>query len=144
MNRCTLYKTSVSGYFVTPSDDQYLIITKKINDRKGESIALCNLGTAYFLLDDLELAIEYYQKSLTIVREIGDRLGEGKCLNNLGKIFFSFNQLKKAEKFLHDAIVIWENIRVELVSDADKISIFETQVFAYLLLQKGKRNCRIT
>ncbi|MEH2244461.1 CHAT domain-containing tetratricopeptide repeat protein [Nostoc sp.] len=115
---------------------QSLIILQKICDRKGLCIALGNLGSAHSSLGESKLRINYYQKSLTIAREIGDCIKQGKCLHNLGLILLSNNQLTEAEANLSEAIQIWENIRLELANDADKISIFETQSVTYTLLQK--------
>lgn len=127
---CKKHKLALDYY------QQCLLITQKIDDRKGELIALCNLGSVYYLLEEFESAIESYQKSIIIAKEIGDNLEEGKILNNLGNILLRIDKLESAEKVLHNAIQIWENIRFGLVRDTHKISIFETQLFTYLLLQK--------
>ncbi|MCC2695758.1 CHAT domain-containing protein [Nodularia sp. LEGE 04288] len=127
---CGEYRLAIDFY------QQYLMITQKINDRKGELIALCNLGTTYSLLEEFKLAITYFQKSIAIAKKNGNSIEQGKIFNNLGVIFFRINQLTKAQKVLYNAIHIWESVRLDLVIDTHKISIFETQSFTYLILQE--------
>ncbi len=71
-----------------------------------------------------------------IKQEIGDRNGEGISLNNLGLAFLKKGDLIKAEKNLRSAIEVWESIRQPINSDTNKVSIFDTQVDAYRLLQQ--------
>ena len=60
-----------------------LLIVRKIEDRKNESEALCNMGKAYATLDETHKAIEYYEQSLEIARKIEYRRGEGDALFNM-------------------------------------------------------------
>ncbi len=61
----------------------------------------------------------------------------GQSLNNLGLVLYKKGQLKEAERTLRDGIQVWESQGARLDgSDADKISIIETQATTYRLLQK--------
>jgi hypothetical protein len=46
---------------------------RALEDRVTESIHLCNLGSAHYLLGDSRRAIEYHELNLMIAREVGDR-----------------------------------------------------------------------
>src|SRR4028118_1286121 len=73
---------------------------------------------------------------MEIAVESGDGVGESISLNNLGNTFLQTHQLAEAETALCASIAIHETLRSELVSNDHKVSIFETQVSAYLLLQQ--------
>src|SRR4028118_1026654 len=73
---------------------------------------------------------------MEIAVESGDGVGESISLNNLGNTFLQTHQLAEAETALCASIAIHETLRSELVSNDHKVSIFETQVFAYRLLQQ--------
>ncbi|MEP6516674.1 CHAT domain-containing protein [Microcoleus vaginatus] len=116
--------------------EQSLDISREIGDRVGEAHSLGNLGNAHQSLEQYHRAIEFHQQSLDISREIEYRVGESFSLNNLGNTFLQTHQLAEAEKALRASIAIHETIRSELVSNDHKVSIFETQISAYRLLQK--------
>ncbi|MEG5042856.1 MULTISPECIES: hypothetical protein [unclassified Microcoleus] len=79
--------------------------------------------------------IEYTQQLLAIARSIKDRQSEGKALNNLGLALASSGNLPAAEKTLLDSIKVLESLRAGL-DDANKVSIFETQISSYVTLQQ--------
>jgi len=54
----------------------------------------------------------------------------------LGNTFLQTHQLAEAETALRASIAIDENLRSELVSNDHKVSIFETQISPYRLLQQ--------
>ncbi|MEG4277477.1 CHAT domain-containing tetratricopeptide repeat protein [Microcoleus sp. MON1_C1] len=116
--------------------EQYLEISREIGDRQGEAASLGNLGNAYDSLGQYHRAIEFHQQYLVISREIGYRVGESISLNNLGNTFLQTHQLAEAETALRASIAIRETLRSELVSNDHKVSIFETQISAYRLLQQ--------
>jgi len=115
---------------------QSLRIKQEIGDRNGQGISLHNLGNAYFSMGDYSTAIDYQQQSLATAREIGDRLGEWLSLNDLGKVFLKTNQLVDAEEKFRAALEICETLRSSLVNSDHQVSLFETQVNTYRLLQK--------
>ena len=115
---------------------QALTIYREIENREGEANSLGNLGIAYGFLGQFDTAIEFLEQCLVILREIGYRVGESFFLKNLGNTFLQTHQLAEAEKALPDSIAIYETLRSELVSNDHKVSIFETQISAYRLLQQ--------
>ena len=124
------YKRAIDFY------KQSLVIQRKINNSLGEAASLGNLGHAYSSLGDYNQAIDFHQQSLVIQRKIGNLLGESISLNNLGNTLFTINQFPEAEAKLRASITIHETMRYKLVENDHKVSIFETQVSAYRLLQK--------
>ncbi|MEO1348842.1 MAG: tetratricopeptide repeat protein [Cyanobacteria bacterium J06635_15] len=114
---------------------QALEIAREIGDRGGEAITLGNLGNAYDSLGQHQQAIEFHQQSLAIKRELGNRQGEAISLNNLSVSLIKTNQFSEAEITLKQAIETYESLRTDL-SDAQLISIADTQAAAYTLLEQ--------
>jgi CHAT domain-containing protein len=112
-----------------------LSIAQDTGDRKLEGETLGSLGLVYKDLRDYEEVIAYQHQSLALAQLIGDPRAKGVALNNLGNTLFITGNLQEAEKKLRSAIEIFESLRPGL-ADADKISIFDTQVFTYSLLQQ--------
>jgi nucleoside phosphorylase/tetratricopeptide (TPR) repeat protein len=63
---------------------QSLELFRKVNDKKGEGLALHSLGILEMHTGDVAAAKSYLTQSLHKRREIGDRQGEGQALNSLG------------------------------------------------------------
>jgi CHAT domain-containing protein len=114
---------------------QSLTIIRAINDRSGEGASLANLGIVYGTMGNHNQAIAYHQKSLAIKREVKDRLGAGQILSNLGFSLLTVDKLPEAETALRSAITIWASLRTGL-TDQNKVSLAETQVKSYQLLQR--------
>jgi tetratricopeptide (TPR) repeat protein len=75
-------------------------------DRRGEGVALNNLG---FLADSqgrFEEAARYYTEALGIRREVGDRAGEGSTLNNLGELARSQERYDEAARYYEESLAI--------------------------------------
>lgn len=111
-----------------------LEIKQKISDVQGVADSLNNLGNSYYGMEDYQRAIEFYQKSLSVFQNIVDRQGIGNSLNNLGLAYRSLENLSESERVLKESIQVKETLRVGL-SDPNKISIFDTQLNTYKILQ---------
>jgi CHAT domain-containing protein/Flp pilus assembly protein TadD len=118
------------------SYEQALVIVKEIGDKAGEGATLDNIGLVYHRLGQYADALKFYKQALVIVKEIGDKTGERATLNNIGGVYNSLGQYADAEKTLFAAIEVLESLRPGL-TDADKISIFDTQASTYRLLQQA-------
>ena len=115
---------------------QLLSIAQEIGDRAAEGIILNNIGSVYLNQGQYAQALEYYQQALSIAQEIGDSVREGATLGNIGLVRFESGQLQPAEVALSDALLVLDTLRQQDLSDADKISLFETQVNGYEILQQ--------
>jgi filamentous hemagglutinin family protein len=127
----------VQGEFTKALDyyQQSLAIAKEISNRELQHKALGNLGIAYEDLGDYSKAIKHHQESLEIARALGNKRGEGAALNNLGHTLFVSGKLPEAEKKLRDAVEVLESLRPGL-NDIQNVSVFDTQVLTYNLLQQ--------
>jgi tetratricopeptide (TPR) repeat protein len=116
--------------------EQALKIRQQIGDIFGVGSIFNNIGAIYDDLRQYAKALDYYEQALKIRQQIGDRLGEGITLNNIGKVDYTLKQYGDAEKNLLAAVEIWESLRPGL-TDASKISIFETRESTYRDLQRA-------
>ena len=114
---------------------QALAIFKEVGDRTGEGVALSNIGRVYNHQGQYPQALKFFGEALAIFREVGDKVGEARTLRYIGSTFYQSGKFVEAEKTLRDGIELLESLRPRL-SDANKISIFETQTATYQLLQK--------
>ncbi|ACC84955.1 Tetratricopeptide TPR_2 repeat protein (plasmid) [Nostoc punctiforme PCC 73102] len=114
---------------------QALAIFKEVGDRQGKGVALSNIGRVYNYQGQFPQALKFFGEALAIFKEIGDKVGEARTLRYIGSTFYQSGKFVEAEKTLQDGIKLLESLRPRL-SDANKISIFETQTVTYQLLQK--------
>ncbi|MEO1145380.1 MAG: CHAT domain-containing tetratricopeptide repeat protein [Cyanobacteria bacterium J06638_22] len=117
--------------------EQVLVITREIGDRRGEGNTLGNLGLTYADLGRHQEAVDLYEQVLVITREIGNRRGEGYALNNLGMAYNNLGYYPQASDVLFAAIEVEESLRNEEIPDAQQISFFDTQLSAYINLQRA-------
>jgi CHAT domain-containing protein/Tfp pilus assembly protein PilF len=129
------YQAQKNAAKAIESYTQALSIARAISDRRMEAITLGGLGLTYADQRDFPKALEQQQQTLKIAQAIGDRRLEGLAHNNLGHTLFISNNLPEAEKKLQEALKVLESLRPGL-TDANKVSIFDTQLFSYNLLQK--------
>jgi tetratricopeptide (TPR) repeat protein len=64
-------------------DEQDLLINRELGNRRGEAIALVNLGTGWLRLGADSRATAYFEDGLQLARSIGDRLTQANTLSNL-------------------------------------------------------------
>ncbi|WP_427157360.1 CHAT domain-containing protein [Aliinostoc sp. HNIBRCY26] len=92
-------------------------------------------GVFYEQQKQYDVALKYYQQSGEFAKQSGDKLQEANVLRQIATTNLTINKLPQATTALYRAIDIFESIRNNL-SDPNQISIFETQIFVYNLLQK--------
>ncbi|MEM6255228.1 MAG: CHAT domain-containing tetratricopeptide repeat protein [Cyanobacteria bacterium P01_D01_bin.156] len=98
-------------------------------------VALGSLGSLYADQGDYERALNHHQQSLNNARSTADPQTIAVALNNLGHTLFKSGQLAASEAKLYEAVNILESLRPGL-DDTSQISIFDTQVLTYNLLQQ--------
>lgn len=117
--------------------ERALNIYKKLSFKEGVGLTLGNLGSNYIFLKQYHRAIELLQHSLVIARELRDKRREGNALNNIGNAYIEIGQYANASATLLEAIDVYESMRLSNLSDANKISIFDTYSRSYPLLQQA-------
>lgn len=114
---------------------QSLKIAQEISDRWMQLNVLGNLGLVYAEQGDVARAIDYHQNSIKIAQTINAPQEQALALNNLAHTLLEADQLIEAEKQLRAAIQLLDSLRTEL-DDAAQVSLFDTQVLTYNLLQQ--------
>ena len=83
-----------------------LEIHQRCQDRKQESMVLCNLGILSRIQGKTDEAREYFEKALELNREEGDRKLEGTLLGNFGNFYFDQERMDKAIEYYEKALEI--------------------------------------
>ena len=96
--------------------------------------ALGSLGSLYADQGDYPQALAYHEQSLETART-ADPKTLATALNNLGHTLFKAGQLDAAEVRLYEAVDVLESLRPGL-DDNSQISLFDTQVLTFNLLQQ--------
>ncbi len=83
---------------------------RSIGDRRGEGMALNNLGYLARRLGQWAQARAYYEQALAIRREVGDRRGEGVTLTNLGGLALDLEQTDEARHYYEQGLTIHREV----------------------------------
>jgi tetratricopeptide (TPR) repeat protein len=86
--------------------DMHERLLGKLSDPDLEQNNLGNLGSAYYITDRYQEAIDYYGQALEIAREAGDRAGEGTWLGNLGASYNLLDRYQEAIDYRERALEI--------------------------------------
>lgn len=129
-DRLGQYETALDYY------EQSLAIRQAIGDRQGEGGVFNNIGSIHHALGQYATALGYYEQALAIFQETGDRAGEATALSNLGTNFWGSGNAAEAEAYLFRAIEMLEALRARDLDEEQRISLVETQLDNYQLLQK--------
>jgi len=81
-----------------------LEVAKKINDKKGEAMALNNLGIICDYQGKYASALDYYFKALPLQKAIQDNSGLSYTYNNIGLIYSNQNNFEKALENYNSAL----------------------------------------
>ncbi|NEO26780.1 MAG: CHAT domain-containing protein, partial [Kamptonema sp. SIO4C4] len=112
-----------------------LATAQAAGERYQEAIALGGLGLIYAQQKQYTEAIQYQEKSWQLAQQIGDRYLEGITLGNWGDTLRRQDNLPAAAEKLQQALDLFTSLRFNL-EDAEKISLFDTQVLTYQKLQQ--------
>lgn len=115
--------------------EESLALARKLGDRRQEANVLGSLGLVLEDRKDYANAVQHHKKSLEIARSLNDLESQAMALNNLGHTLLKAGQLAPAEATLREAIQRLDALRPEL-NDRYKVSIFDTQLHTYNLLQQ--------
>ncbi|MEN8447132.1 MAG: tetratricopeptide repeat protein [Cyanobacteria bacterium J06555_13] len=134
-NMGTVYRNQGNFQQALESSYQSLEIARDRSILDLEVDILTNLGLIHEDLGELEQAVDYYEQSLAKTQLLQNPKATAKVLNNLGHGFYNSGRLDEAETHLRNAITLLESLRTDL-GDTDNISLFDTQIFTYNLLQQ--------
>ena len=123
------YKDAIAYY------ERALVVAKEINDPQMEGAAIGGLGLAYVFLKEYDQALALQEKSWQLAKQIGDRKLEAQALINWGYTLWRSQKYPEAEQKFLTSLNLLESLRSNL-SDGDKVSIFDTQLYAFNLLQQ--------
>ncbi|MEE3719841.1 CHAT domain-containing tetratricopeptide repeat protein [Tumidithrix elongata RA019] len=112
-----------------------LAIAQKKQNLRLEAAANGGIGLGHVSLKEYAKALKFQEKSWQIAHQIGDRQLEASTLNNWGYSLWNLKKYKEAEQKFRASLEILESLRDNL-GDSDKVSIFDTQIHAYNLLQQ--------
>ncbi|MGB3517547.1 MAG: CHAT domain-containing tetratricopeptide repeat protein [Elainellaceae cyanobacterium] len=112
-----------------------LALAQNLGDRRLQVLFLINIAMVYEDRRDYDAAIATHEQAAAIARQLEDPRIQGLIWNNLGHSLLQAGNLDQAELVLRQAIARLESIR-PAQHDAYNISIFDTHVLTYNLLQQ--------
>jgi CHAT domain-containing protein/predicted Zn-dependent protease len=97
---------------------------------------LNNLGKYYRQDNQFDRALESYREAVAWAKKISDRPGEGKALVGMGEVYLQAGETTKALESIVMGVEVLESLRPGL-QDEEKVSLFDTQAYAYQIWQKA-------
>lgn len=123
------YKEAIAYY------EQALTVAKELKNPRIESAAIGGLGLAYVFLEEYDKALSFQEQSWQLTKQIGDQHLEALALSNWGYTLWRSQKYVEAEQKFRTTLSLLDSLRSNL-SDSDKVSIFDTQLHAFNLLQQ--------
>jgi CHAT domain-containing protein len=123
------YKEAIAYY------EQALTVAKELKNPRIEGAAVGGMGLAYVFLEEYDKAISLQEQSWQLAKQVGDRRLEATTLGNWGYTLWRSQKYPEAEQKFLVSLNLLESLRTNL-SDGDKVSIFDTQLHAFNLLQQ--------
>jgi hypothetical protein len=87
-----------------PVTEGLLAAARQRGDRRGEALALTDLGILRYHEGELRRAAALLEEAVAICRELGDRPAEKEALGQLGLTAFALGQAGRAEELLGQAL----------------------------------------
>ncbi|MEM7761435.1 MAG: tetratricopeptide repeat protein [Cyanobacteria bacterium P01_A01_bin.40] len=81
-----------------------LLLFRRVNNKKGEAIALLGIGTIYSDLGEKRKALEFYNQALPLSRAVGDRSGEATTLFSIARVYDALGEKQQALEFYNQAL----------------------------------------
>lgn len=113
-----------------------LYALEKDLDIKSRGLLYNGLGLIYQTFGQLDIALEFYTKSLKIDQQIGDRQGEGATLNNISQIYQVKGDYDTALVFLKQSLEIHQQIG-DIAGMATTLHNMGTMLFEQNKLQEA-------
>ncbi|MEO0456955.1 MAG: CHAT domain-containing protein [Cyanobacteria bacterium P01_A01_bin.114] len=118
--------------------DKAAALSQAQNDLPSLARSLHNQGDLALHQNNPTAALAQYQQAQQLWQDLGEdgAAGAGDTLNAIGALYLQTGQPAEAVTTLQATVAFWERLRLGL-TDADKISIAETQTQTYQLLQQA-------
>ena len=125
--------------------ERSLKICRTVGKHEFEGDALNGIGDAAHLLGDQQKALNSLHQALRIFRSIGDRAREARALDSLARVNYSLGNFDEARKQIEQALEIKESIRVSVINQQLRETLFTTTQSSFalyidLLMQLHKRD----
>ena len=100
--------------------NQALEINEKIDNIKGVSASLHQIGIIYQYKGDYDAALTQYQKSMEIDEKIGDIAGVARTMAQIGTLYFNQNKFETALELFIQAFLVFAKIGSPYANQARK------------------------
>lgn len=112
-----------------------LTLAQQTNNRALQASILTNIGVALEDLGRFDEALRHHQQSVQIAEALEDPRLLASVLNNLAQLHFVQGNFSLAESTVRESLNLLASLRDGL-SDADKVNVFDTQIYTYNLLMQ--------
>ncbi len=87
------------------------VVAQTLREKKQEADRLFRQGIQQYQANQLESALESWQKALVVYRELKDRKGEGYTLGNMGLAYHSLRNYIKAIEYTQQVLAISRELK---------------------------------
>jgi len=115
--------------------ERSLALAVETGNRQLQATVLTNLGVAFEDVNDFDQALRSHQASVAIARDLETPRLLADALNNLAHTQLVTGDLDQAETALQESVQLLSALRQGL-TDADKVNVFDTQIYTYNLLMQ--------
>lgn len=116
--------------------EQGLKIALSVDDKLTQGTTLINMGESYDHQGQYKTALQTLKQAVSITKENKSKPDLGQALHQLALVYSHLKQYSDAETTFFQTIDIWDSLRAEDLQDTDRVSLFETQLETYSLLQE--------
>jgi CHAT domain-containing protein len=140
--------TRGNGLWARGYHDEVLEIARgSITDPTLQASVLRSIGNSFLriITDDSgdttvtmnSVDIDLLEEALTLYENADARDETAHTRTDIARAYLRINQPKIAEEYLISATQIYDGIRTDVLADADRISLFQSQLDAFSLLQEA-------
>ena len=99
-----------------------------MNHKESQATTYHNIGYTFYLKGDLDIAKEYYEKSLILFIELSLKHFVSTCTLNIGRIFYEKGEQIKAYEHFIKALAMQEEIGNDLETSYTLVSIIKLMI----------------
>jgi signal transduction histidine kinase len=90
---------------------QAKVIAEKLKLMEGRMLIYSNLGAGYFFRNEMDKAIESYQKGAFLADSVGDKISYGIAEMNTGEAYYTIEKFEKAEEKLLQSLELFSELK---------------------------------